>query len=247
MRSFNQFNESHKEKPIVGDIYRCLLTLGYMFWNVGEKYELHHINDIGTVSFRNLKNRYISHGWNFDSLLKNKMIEKVDIPEEQDYEEWVEESVNEFRYKVGDIVRITKKEYGHQYEIGDLVKIMDVGKYDYMGEPDKKYKMKWCFMDTECELYDKPEEQDYEEWVEESVNELKYKVGDIVEITNNTCGHRYNIGDKVRIIDINDYDDDAFYDGEEDKEHHIRWLFNDDDCKLYDDTPEEQDYEEWVQ
>jgi len=62
---------------------------------------------------------------------------------------------------------------------------------------------------------------------------LKYKVGDTVTITGDTCGHEYDIGEVIVIVSI-DKDDSHYYGP---KDHRgLDWYFDDDDCVLRTDT-----------
>lgn len=56
------------------------------------------------------------------------------------------------KFKVGDKVRITRKIYDHEFNIGDIVKIIEVN-YDtlwYLGKKDEK-SSNWWFSEDECE------------------------------------------------------------------------------------------------
>ena len=62
---------------------------------------------------------------------------------------------------------------------------------------------------------------------------LKYKVGDTVVITGNSCGHEYGIGAVLVIVGI-DKDEPLYYGP---KDHRgLDWCFDDDDCVLRTDT-----------
>lgn len=57
------------------------------------------------------------------------------------------------KFKVGDKVRITRKIYNHEFDIGDIVKIVDTDEQDniqYYGEKSGKYSKFW-FSEDECE------------------------------------------------------------------------------------------------
>lgn len=58
---------------------------------------------------------------------------------------------------------------------------------------------------------------------------LKFKIGDLVEITANDCYHGFNIGDHVRITNLKYGEDDAYYDAVD--KHGNEWSFDDTECK----------------
>lgn len=56
---------------------------------------------------------------------------------------------------------------------------------------------------------------------------MSFKVGDTVEILFNTCYHGFNIGDKVKILEVDDYSDSIVYEGAD--QFGTRWAFSDSD------------------
>lgn len=63
---------------------------------------------------------------------------------------------------------------------------------------------------------------------------LKYRVGDTVVITGNTCAHGYVIGESLAITRI--HEDGSHYVGPTDIINNYAWYFDDDDCVLRTDT-----------
>lgn len=59
---------------------------------------------------------------------------------------------------------------------------------------------------------------------------LKFKIGDVVEITYNTCYHGFDIGEKVRITKTLGQGQRAYYDGVN-LDSSQEWSFSDEDCK----------------
>lgn len=67
---------------------------------------------------------------------------------------------NAVNHVEGEIVRITEKKRGHQFEIGSLVKITYIGRdrngipYNYRGKQIKGEDIgSWAFEDDECTYY----------------------------------------------------------------------------------------------
>lgn len=61
-------------------------------------------------------------------------------------------------HKVGDTVRITDKKYGHEFKIGQLVKISSVeidkeGDAEFYSDDEGKLMYGWYFRGDECELF----------------------------------------------------------------------------------------------
>ncbi len=132
-------------------------------------------------------------------------LELSDEPEEQDYEEWVEESFNN-GFKVGDTIK--HKDFG----IGKVV-LWDKDKNFITIQFDNiKYGKKVLFFDIAKTRMkdipnDEPEELDYEEWVEESfriLNESGVKI--VQKFKENKKPFTILKIYENKITDLNDYE-----------------------------------------
>ncbi len=108
------------------------------------------------------------------------------------------------KFKEGDKVRIIDNTYGHEFEMGTIVRIVSVGTEDYHATNGK---VEWYIKDEEIEAVDF--ECNVGNVVEDaSETTLKFKKGDKVRIVDNICEHDFEIGTIVEILGFgndNDY------------------------------------------
>lgn len=121
-----------------------------------------------------------------------------------------EEMKSELRFEIGDIIVVTNEINGHEFKIGEAVKVVDIhhgGFYDdngaahYMAEA-LDGRAKWCLAESEVEEFEEDSEP---------TSNLKHKVGDRVVITTNIHGHDFEIGEVVEILNIHEADDGEHY------------------------------------
>jgi hypothetical protein len=93
--------------------------------------------------------------------------------------------------KVGDKVKITYRQCGHKFEIGQIVEIIYFSSSDYIAKGE--YGKSWCLRKKEFEI------------IEEPTQEELIKAGDKVKITDRTHRHEFEIGKEVQIIEVNGY------------------------------------------
>jgi hypothetical protein len=72
------------------------------------------------------------------------------------------------KFKIGDLVRITKRIGGHCFEIGEVVRITRISGSEYKAEGKKDF---WFVQDEEIELV-VDDKLDFKSWLDEKITTL---------------------------------------------------------------------------
>jgi hypothetical protein len=188
-----------------------------------------------------------------------------DIPEETNYEEWLEENLKHKKYTKGTKVIYKGSRYGNNStildgEVGIISSVINFGSVwaDYYiifskYPPSARKPKHWRFiignkfMVEECEIesIDDYETSNYEEWVEES-KQNNFKIGDLVKINNiGKDERRYGLIGYITSKLTSDMWTIQIIKGN--KYYYVNWFISSHyrNLELSDDF-EETNYEEWV-
>jgi hypothetical protein len=117
--------------------------------------------------------------------------------------------------KVGDMLTCVTTVYDLVYTIGKSYEVFEGGLNDDLGSRS------FCITTTSTFVHTK----------EDTVTNLKYKVGDTVVITGNCSGHDYPLGSDVIIVEIELDSSGDYYRGNDDSDGQ-GWCFDDSECTL---------------
>lgn len=111
-------------------------------------------------------------------------------------------------YEVGEIVEVIGNSCSHGFKIGEKVRITGLNRAEYLNGSNW-----WCI--ENCDI----------KKIEE-----KYKVGEVVQIIGNISQHQFDIGESVRITEVNNSNESStaeYLDGRD-----FWYLMNDDIQKI---------------
>ncbi len=227
--------------PSVGDLIGKIGTITDIAPGYTSNYDTIHQSVVVDIPYRETFKRWHCAPYEL------KIVD--DIPEEQDYEEWVEEGKDNHKFKVGDPLICVDSGVNQDLTYGKVYTCLSCSVWEKENfvkvindNGDDMDFFTWRF-----KKYDIPEEQDYEEWVEESSSyvDLGFKKGDsLICIYNKSYERELTLG-KIYIC-LSYFQDNGEYfvsiidDIGKETECYASRFKNDD-------TPEEQDYEEWIQ
>lgn len=156
----------------------------------GEEYE---VVTVGYQHTKGIRNRIVDkagvHGFATDEQLE-VIVAKPTAPV-------IEEGAENF--KVGDLVKVIGREFGHRFEIGTEVTVKSVNDKNYRVEDDRG--AGWYVCDCELELVEAKQKEPT----------MRFNIGDEAVITSKVGGHHFEIGETVRIRNKTSYDYTAEY------------------------------------
>ena len=126
---------------------------------------------------------------------------------------------------IGKEVKIISNFGGHFFQKGDVVRILEMDVYDE--DYGQGYKAEYLDGHDFWYIYEQEGVRSEFDLIGES-KMINYEVGQILEVYNNTCGHNFEIGEKVRVRTL---DKDGNVDSCEHLDCHDFWYLDDDDVR----------------